>query len=65
MKHFPSWRYHKELEPKLIHDEKQDALLGVEWKHSPADFESKSEEPKDAEAPIEEKKPKLKKKGAA
>lgn len=50
MKVFPSWRYHKTLEPKLVKSEREDKALGKGWEHSPAAFEFKSEEKKpDAE----------------
>lgn len=39
MKHFPSWRYHKELQPKIIHNEAQHELLESEgWAETPAAF---------------------------
>lgn len=38
MKHYPSWRYHKELAPKLIKSEQEES---PEWKDSPAHFEQK------------------------
>ena len=38
--HFPSWRYHRELEPKLVQNELESESLGDDWKDSPAHFEN-------------------------
>lgn len=40
MKIYPTWRYHKELEPKIIHSEAEEH---DEWLDSPAKFEIKEE----------------------
>ena len=66
MKHFPSWRYHREQEAKLVYNEEQDLALGKGWAHSPAEFEEikddKSSALGEGMPPIlEEKKPKAKK----
>lgn len=39
IKVYPSWRYHKELEPRIVQDEAADKLLGSDWKDTPAAFE--------------------------
>lgn len=43
---YPSWRYHKSEEPKVIHSEDQEH---PDWKHSPACFEEKEELSKESE----------------
>ncbi len=53
MKYFPSWRYHKNLEPKLVKDEQEDLALGKDWKHSPAAFDEIKEEKEGHGGPIE------------
>ena len=59
-KGYPSWRYHKSEEAKIIHSEDQEH---PEWKDSPAHFEEKEElaeksieESKDEEAPVKSEK---------
>jgi hypothetical protein len=38
---YPSWRYHKSQEPRLVQNAEEDAKLGKEWADSPAAFEEK------------------------
>lgn len=45
IKHFPSWRYHKELGEKLVQNESECAALGKGWFDSPAGFDSIEQEP--------------------
>ncbi len=54
---YPSWRYHKTEEPKIIKSEKEEHK---DWKHSPADF--KEDEPSHEPTPAKDEKPKVKKK---
>jgi hypothetical protein len=35
---YPSWRYHKTLEPRLVLDANEDKALGNEWADTPAKF---------------------------
>lgn len=37
MKHYPSWRYHKSGDAKIIKSEAEDLALDKGWKNSPAD----------------------------
>jgi hypothetical protein len=57
---YPSWRYHKELEPKIIHHESEEA---EGWLESPAMHESAQEigEPEQDELPKQAKKSKKEK----
>jgi hypothetical protein len=41
MQGYPTWRYHKSKEPKLVHSEAELKALGPDWDHSPACFEEK------------------------
>lgn len=36
--HFPSWRYHRTLEPRIVRDAAEDAALGEGWADTPAAF---------------------------
>lgn len=36
---YPSWRYHKNLDAKIIHSAEEDEALGNEWATTPAAFE--------------------------
>jgi hypothetical protein len=35
---YPSWRYHAELEARIVYSAEEDAALGDGWCHSPADI---------------------------
>ena len=37
-KAYPAWRYHRTLKPCIVKTPAEDAALGQEWKHSPAEF---------------------------
>jgi hypothetical protein len=41
--HFPSWRYHRNLEAKIVQNEAEANALGDGWAMSPAHFESEAE----------------------
>jgi len=34
--HYPSWRYHRTLPPKIVQTPDEDQALGAEWSDSPA-----------------------------
>lgn len=65
--HYPSWRYHRTLPPKIVQTPDDDAALGAEWSDTP-DFpdaaadapapagepEAKGRKKKDAPAPAGE-----------
>lgn len=36
-KSYPKFKYHKDHQPYIVHNAADDALLGNEWKDSPAD----------------------------
>lgn len=57
MKHFPSWRYHKDKEAVIIHSEAEEKALGAGWVESPADVDAA---PIAVEAEPEQEKPKPK-----
>lgn len=40
---YPSWRYCKNGEAKIIKSEKEDKALGPDWAMSPADWEDHKE----------------------
>ena len=44
MKVYPSWRYHKTHQPKVIYSADEDLSLGEEWADSPAKFEGIKED---------------------
>lgn len=70
--YFPSWRYHKEKEPKLVHSrEESEAMVKDGWVDTPALFEisdvvaaelkaQETEEPKAEPAPKKSPKSKAK-----
>jgi hypothetical protein len=49
---FPTWRYHRTHDPKVVHSADELAALGGEWKDSPAAFmvEAPIEAPQEQEA---------------
>lgn len=51
MKHYPSWRYHKDHEAKIVTTKVEDELLDEGWVMSPADFDV-DEKPKGQSPPI-------------
>lgn len=55
---YPSWRYHKTLEPKIVHSEEHDEELGSGWADSPAAHEEKA--PAKTVAPKEDEKSEVK-----
>lgn len=44
MKVYPSFRYHKNLEPKVVCSQAEDQALGNDWADSPAVFLELTEE---------------------
>lgn len=36
--HYPKFKYHRTLGPKIVHTAHQEATLGSDWHDSPADF---------------------------
>lgn len=43
--HWPSWRYHRELPPVIVHCPEDDERLGDGWHHSPVDVPPAPEVP--------------------
>ena len=41
---YPSWRYHKSQEAKIVHSEEQDESLGKDWSDTPAALEKEQDE---------------------
>lgn len=51
---YPSFRYHKELQPKVVHNDDQHELLESEgWQDSPAAFEEPKAETENPEADLD------------
>lgn len=40
---YPSWRYHKDGDSKIVHSEAEHKALGADWAQSPAHFEKQDE----------------------
>jgi hypothetical protein len=54
-KHYPSWRYHRSLAARLVLNASEDAALGDEWAHNPAEFEPKAPASGDSDGPDADK----------
>lgn len=64
---YPTWRYHKDHEPRLIKDREELEALGSGWVDNPGKVDLKPEakaEKKPEPAPAPEPKPAAKKKAA-
>lgn len=51
----PSWKYHANLEPKLVKSEAEDAALGPEWADSPAAFDPASPQYRGEAKPVQKR----------
>jgi hypothetical protein len=40
---YPSWRYHRELEARIVYSKEEDEALGAGWADSPAKFQIKDD----------------------
>lgn len=60
---FPTWRYHKTLEPRIVHSKEELDALGSSWVDNPAAFEKVEQASVEEKAEVvEAPKPKRRKK---
>ncbi len=53
---YPKWKYHEELDPRLVKSKDEDEALGDEWKEVPFEYEEVIEET--TEKPVRRRKKK-------
>lgn len=52
---FPKWKYHRSLEPRIVHDPEEESALGEGWADTPAAFAAEPQSPEPVKKPKKSK----------